>query len=65
MISAKRFPTEKVTNEKMCRRARDRRKYDGFNRKRRNGAKTKRKRIAAIKEAILQEIKDNWNAGLW
>ena len=64
MISAKRFPTEKITNEKMFRRVRDRREYDSFSRKRRNRGKAMRKRIAAIEEAILQEIKDTSNAGL-
>ena len=64
MISAKHFPTEKITNEKMFRRVRDRREYDSFSRKRRNRGKAMRKRIAAIKEAILQEIKDTSNAGL-
>ena len=64
MISAKRFLTEEISNEKVLRRVTDRREYDSFSRKRRNRAKAKGKRIAAIKEAILQEIKDNSDAGL-
>lgn len=59
MISGKRSPTEEISNEKMFRPVRDRRKYDSFSRKRRNREKTKRKRIAAMKETVLQEIKDN------